>query len=79
MSGPFIAKELQKLGHEVLVYHRGVHESPFLSDCEHIHGERSDRSQFEKDLNGIEADALVDMLSMIDADSQPVIAAFAVE
>ncbi len=76
MSGPFIAKELQKLGHEVLVYHRGVHESPFLSDCEHIHGERSDRSQFEKDLNGIEADALVDMLSMIDADSQPVIAAF---
>ncbi len=75
-SGPFIAHELQNRGHEVVVYHRGEHESPFMPDCEHIHGDRKDRDTFGEALKRIKADAVIDMLSMIDADSEPVIEAF---
>ncbi len=76
LSGPFIARELQNRGHEVVVYHRGEHESPFMPDCEHIHGDRKDRDAFGEALKKIKANAVIDMLSMIDADSKPVIEAF---
>ena len=76
LSGPFIARELLRRNDEVIIFHRGEHESSFLPECEHIHGDRRDREQFEKDLRNIEADAVIDMYSMIDADSEPVIRAF---
>ncbi len=61
LSGPFVARELQNSGHEVVVYHRGEHESPYMPDCEHIHGDRRNREAFREELKKIKADAVIDM------------------
>ena len=76
LSGPFIAHELQSRGHDVVVYHRGEHESPFLPDSEHIHGDRRNYDEFRERLKKIRAEGVIDMHSMIVVDSQPVIDAF---
>lgn len=76
MTGPFIASELIRRGHEITVYHSGKNESDLLPPCEHIHGDRRDREKFRSILENISADAVIDLHSMNDEDSEPVIAAF---
>jgi nucleoside-diphosphate-sugar epimerase len=53
LSGPIIGARLIERGHEVIVYHRGKHESKFLPPCEHIHGDRRDQEAFRSMLNRV--------------------------
>jgi len=39
--GPPVITELHRLGHEVTVYHRGVHEAELPSEVRHIHSSRA--------------------------------------
>jgi nucleoside-diphosphate-sugar epimerase len=76
LSGPFIASELVARGHEILVYHRGRHETEFLPPCEHIHGDRKDRESFAARLGELSVDAVIDLGAMCGADSEAVISSF---
>ena len=76
LSGPFIVKELRERGHEAVIYHRSNCGNEFLPECEHVHGDRHDYERFEAQLRNIDAAAVIDMCSRIDADSRPVVGAF---
>lgn len=76
LSGPFIAAELIRRGHDISVYHRGKHESELLPPCEHIHADRRNHEHFEATLSQYATDAVVDLFSMRAKDSEPVVSAF---
>src|ERR1039457_1193272 len=39
LTGPFVARRLYGLGHEVTVFHRGEHEAQMPDGVRHIHGD----------------------------------------
>lgn len=67
LTGPFVARRLDGLGHEVTVFHRGEHETQLPDGVRHIHG---DFAHPPVALRHLAPDVVVHMRAMTEADAQ---------
>jgi nucleoside-diphosphate-sugar epimerase len=75
--GPFVVKQLVAEGHAVTVFHRGVTEPELPPEIRHIHGDRSDLPRFASQLRSLQADVVIDMRSMVEAQAISVVGVLA--
>lgn len=67
LTGPFVARRLDGLGHEVTVFHRGEHEPQMPEGVRHIHG---DLAHPPEELRQLRPDVVVHMRAMTVADAR---------
>jgi nucleoside-diphosphate-sugar epimerase len=67
LTGPFVARRLNELGHEVTVFHRGEHEAPMPEGVRHIHGEAAHPPAA---LRQVKPDVVVLMRAMTEQDAR---------
>lgn len=73
LSGPFLVRRLDELGHRVTVFHRGEHESDLPASVRKIHGTLEDPPE---ELRRFVADAVVHMWAMTEGDAKSFLALF---
>jgi nucleoside-diphosphate-sugar epimerase len=56
--GPFVVDHLRRSGHDVTIFHRGVHEHPSVADFPHVHAHRLNREHLSAAVTS--HDAVVD-------------------
>jgi len=66
LTGPFVVRRLNALGHQVSVFHRGEHETRLPEGVAHIHG---DFSNPPRDLRALAPDVVVHMWALTEADA----------
>jgi nucleoside-diphosphate-sugar epimerase len=76
--GPHVVAELRRQGHEVTVYHRGVHEPDLPSDVRHIHSSRAAIPvlHFPSSLSDPAPDVVLHMFPVGEDDTRAAIARF---
>jgi nucleoside-diphosphate-sugar epimerase len=77
--GPHVVTELHHQGHEVTVYHRGLHESTLPSDVRHIHSPRASIPvlHFPSSLSDPRPDVVLHMFPVGEDDARAAVARFA--
>ena len=77
--GPYVLRELQQTGHEVTVFHRGLHESKLASDMRHIHSAAANIPvvAFPDDVLSESFDVVIHMIAMGERDTRAAVRAFA--
>lgn len=73
--GRWVVAEFVAVGHEVLVIHRGRHESADLPDVPHLHAERRELVRHATALRRFGPDAVVDVSAMTRSDATAAVAA----
>jgi nucleoside-diphosphate-sugar epimerase len=73
-TGPAAVRRLHALGHEVTVFHRGLHEADLPAAVRHIHGTMVDPPQ---DLRRLRPDVIVHLLCMTGSDAAAFLDLFA--
>jgi nucleoside-diphosphate-sugar epimerase len=66
LTGPFLVRRLDALGHQVSVFHRGEHEAELPQGVAHIHG---DFDQPPPELRALSPDVVVHMWALTEADA----------
>lgn len=76
--GPYVARELYEGGHDVTLFHRGEHESPWLGSVRHVRSPLAQMPvlEFPDTLFQADFDVLIHMIAMGEADSQAAVRAF---
>jgi nucleoside-diphosphate-sugar epimerase len=64
-TGPHVVDGLLARGHDVVVFHRGVHEPPDLAPIEHLHGDPHFRESIDKTVGNRSFDAVVAMYGRV--------------
>lgn len=67
--GPRLVRALAERGHAVTTFNRGCTHHPREDGVERLHGDRSDRLQLERALEGRSFDACVDTIAMRGGDT----------
>ena len=77
--GPHVARELIESGHDVTVFHRGEHESPWLSDVRHVRSPDGGIpvTRFPEELKRRDFDRVIHMIAMGEADARAAASFFA--
>ncbi|MFC1850359.1 NAD-dependent epimerase/dehydratase family protein [candidate division CSSED10-310 bacterium] len=70
--GPFVAKKLLELGHEVTVFHRGSSLVELPAEIHHIYGDRRHLIDLKKELQDYGPTVVLDMISFFEADAKMV-------
>jgi nucleoside-diphosphate-sugar epimerase len=73
LTGPFVARRLYALGHEVTVFHRGEHQADLPSAVRRLHGKLADPPA---ELRDLAPDVVVHMWAMTEADALAFLALF---
>lgn len=71
--GPSVVRELVANGHDVLVFHRGEHETDLPASVRHIHGDRARIAEHRDAFRSFDPDTVVDMRSMTEHDARAVV------
>ena len=71
-----IVRALLRHGHETIVFNRGRHRDPQPDGARIVHGDRREREAFEATTRGLEADAVIDMISYSPDDAASAVRAF---
>jgi len=66
LTGPFLVRRLEGLGHEVTVFHRGEHETELPAAVRHLHGSFDDPP---RDLRDLAPDVVIHMWALTEADA----------
>jgi nucleoside-diphosphate-sugar epimerase len=66
LTGPFLVRRLDTLGHEVSVFHRGEHEAGLPAGVRHIHG---DFNAPPRQLRSPAPDVVIHMWALTEADA----------
>jgi nucleoside-diphosphate-sugar epimerase len=66
LTGPFLVRRLDALGHQVTVFHRGEHEAELPPGVAHVHGDFNDPP---RDLRAQSPDVVVHMWALTEADA----------
>ncbi len=76
--GPHLAAELLRMGHRVIVFHRGDHEPPLPFGVEHVHSPLAGRpvTRFPPELTALACDVVVAMHAVGEADARALADAF---
>jgi nucleoside-diphosphate-sugar epimerase len=64
--GPPIVGQLLEAGHEVALFHRGVHEHPDAVAADHVHGDFAEFSSFVSRLTQTNPEVVIDVVPYID-------------
>ena len=70
--GPYVVRELLEDDHDVVVFHRGEHEHPFVVGAEHVHGDFTDLESRLPELRRFEPEVVVDLQAFRPADARRV-------
>lgn len=73
LSGPFLVRRLDELGHEVTIFHRGQHEADLPAGVRRIHGTLGDPPE---ELRRLASDVVVHMWAMTEGDAKSFLALF---
>jgi nucleoside-diphosphate-sugar epimerase len=73
LTGPFLVRRLDALGHQVSVFHRGEHETDLPAHVRHIHGDFNDPPH---ELRAATPDVLVHMWALTRSDAERFVAFF---
>ncbi len=71
-----IVDQLLTRGDEVTVYNRGRNPIPFGGDVQELNGDRSDRAEFEAEMQKHNFDVVIDMICFNEADARSTVRAF---
>lgn len=74
--GPQAVRWLVEMGHEVTLFHRGNHESPFLPDVPHIHGDRRQFADHLGEFRALRPDVVLDMMVSTEAGGRTLMETF---
>jgi nucleoside-diphosphate-sugar epimerase len=76
--GPHVAASLLRMGHRVIVFHRGEHEPALPFGVEHVHSPLAARpvTRFPPELTALACDVVVAMHAMGEADGRALADAF---
>jgi nucleoside-diphosphate-sugar epimerase len=76
--GPHVAAQLLRMGHRVIVYHRGEHEPALPYGIEHVHSPLAARpvTRFPSELTSLACDVVVGMHVMGEADARAIADSF---
>jgi nucleoside-diphosphate-sugar epimerase len=66
--GPWVVRELDRLGHEVTIFHRGEREPPLPRTVRHVHGTFESLERHVDGLSALNPDVVVDMIPYTLAD-----------
>ncbi|MBA2358938.1 MAG: NAD-dependent epimerase/dehydratase family protein [Actinobacteria bacterium] len=69
LMGPFVVRELDRLGHEITVCHRGEHEPGLPPTVRHVHGDLASFGDRVDGLRGLRPHVVLDMLAFTRADA----------
>lgn len=77
--GPHVVAVLHRQGHEITVYHRGIHEPELPSDVRHIHSPHAGVPvlHFPSDLSDPPPDVVLHMFPVGEEDTRAAVARFA--
>lgn len=70
--GPFVVRHLHKLGHDVMVFHRGKTQTDLPSTVEVLTGDRSHLSDFRPHFEQWAPDVVLDMIPFTEDDARSV-------
>jgi UDP-glucose 4-epimerase len=73
--GAAIVEELDAYGHELLIVHRGEHETESLPAADHLHADRRDLPHLRGAVAEFDPEALVDTCALTAADAETALAA----
>ena len=68
--GPFVVRELVKLGHEVTIFHRGETEQDLPPNVRHVHGDFAHFTQHVEILRGLAPEVVLDMTPLRAEDAE---------
>ena len=68
--GPFVVRQLDKMGHEVTIFHRGQTEADLPQSVRHIHGARAQMAEFVSEFQRVAPEVVLDMRAMTNYDAQ---------
>lgn len=76
--GPYVARQLLRLGHEVTVFHRGKTQAPSMPDVRHIRHESAGLPivSFPPEVLELHVDVVVHMMAMGERDTRAAVEAF---
>jgi nucleoside-diphosphate-sugar epimerase len=66
--GPWVVRELDRLGHEVTIFHRGENETRLPPTVRHVHGDFATLRDHADGLAALRPDIVVDMTPYVVAD-----------
>jgi nucleoside-diphosphate-sugar epimerase len=67
--GPYVARELIKMGHDICLFHRGTMETGLCGKVECIHADRSDILDYAQPLKEFAPDVVLDMIPLGQRDA----------
>jgi nucleoside-diphosphate-sugar epimerase len=70
--GPPVVRQLFEAGHEVVLFHRGVHEHPDAAGAEHVHGDFARFGEYLPQLVRRKPELVIDLAPYIDKDGHGV-------
>ena len=68
--GPFVVRQLDRMGHEVTVFHRGQTEADLPQSVQHIHGARAQMAEFVPEFRRLAPEVVLDMRALTAYDAQ---------
>jgi nucleoside-diphosphate-sugar epimerase len=71
--GPFVVRRLDRMGHDVTIFHRGQNEADLPERVRHIHGARADMGSFVGEFRDLAPEVVLDMRAMTGYDAQATI------
>ncbi|MCI0549581.1 MAG: NAD(P)H-binding protein [Anaerolineae bacterium] len=69
-TGPYVVSSLIKMGHEVVVFHRGGTHADLPPNVTHILGDRHNLNDFAAEFKRLSPDVVIDMLAFTKEDAQ---------
>lgn len=68
--GPHVVKQLERMDHEVVVYHRGETNTVLPKSVRHILGDRSNMQDYFKEFARYAPDVVIDMIPSTEKDAE---------
>ena len=74
--GSYVVRYLYEMGHEVIVFHRGKTQSPFLTEVKHLLGNRQNLTEYISDFKILAPQVVLDMIPFTEVEAQILIETF---
>ncbi len=75
--GPHVVERLERLGHEVVLFHRGQTKTERCRDVAHLHGDARRLGDFVDDFRRIGPEVVLNMIAFGEHDARTFVGAFA--
>jgi nucleoside-diphosphate-sugar epimerase len=76
LTGPFVVRRLHEMGHEVVVFHRGQHETHLPPDVRHIHADRQQLAKHADEFRQFAPDVVLDNIALTEQHARSLMETF---